>query len=292
MAIQVRSRVPSAAANGKHGHTLISDEKFRQLYALTLQTALLAQRMKGTIPGGGEAVLAGVAADLRANDLVVLDAGRGDVSALPADFPGRRIAATAFATSFEDRLAEALSAAVAARMKKTGAISVIFAGDEAAEPLLGEAHTMAARAKLPVLFVERGGATKGVAPASRPANQDDGWMPAIPVDAQDVIAIYRVAHESIARAREGSGPARLRCVQWDVPASGPRALRATASDPVEHLEHWLVARGLPAEEWRRAIIAQMDKTAFSANRSSKQNTASAVADGRSETAARPPQTLA
>jgi hypothetical protein len=68
------------------------------------------------------------------------------------------------------------------------------------------------------------------------------------VDAHDVIAMYRVAHESIARAREGGGPTRIVCLE------APLAAGHTA-DAVADLEGWLIARGLPAHEWRQEILA-------------------------------------
>jgi hypothetical protein len=76
MVDQARTRVPSAAANGKMGHSLISDKKFRQLYELALKLQMLAKRGNGSGRNGGwlrgrEAVFAGVAADLRPDDVVV-----------------------------------------------------------------------------------------------------------------------------------------------------------------------------------------------------------------------------
>jgi TPP-dependent pyruvate/acetoin dehydrogenase alpha subunit len=35
---------------------------------------------------------------------------------------------------------------------------------------------------------------------------------AIPVDAGDAVAVYRVAHESIEKARRGAGPSLIECV--------------------------------------------------------------------------------
>ena len=86
MAIQARNRVPSAAANGKNGHSLISDEKFRQLYELALKLQMAGTHANGDGRGliwlrGHEAALAGVAADLRDGDLT----GPGEKWAMSRD---------------------------------------------------------------------------------------------------------------------------------------------------------------------------------------------------------------
>ncbi len=231
MTNQAKSRIASAAANGKHGHTLISDGKFRQLYELTL-------RLRGAERGCG-AVLSAVAADLRADDGVVRENGSAAQALwLDARAEGERAGE---AIPFAEQLRQTLEQARADRERKNGRVSVVLCHRTAA---LHEAWTKAGRGKLPVIFVELlsaettgGGERKGSEP-------DENALPAIPVDAQDVVALYRVAHESIARARSGSGPTRMLCANW------PARLGAT-DDALAHLEHWLEARGLPAHEWRR-----------------------------------------
>lgn len=250
MAIGTGKKVPSAAANGKNGHSLISDEKFRQLYELALRLHSIAKRAGGKGSRwlrGHEAVLAGVAADLRADDLVVAEyAGsmeeilRGAV-ALRTD---RR--------DFEERVIEALSVALSDRMRKTGRVSVIFSAGAQSEKALIEARVIAGAARLPVLFVgeRRNEKTRRQEPTGKrnrlPALTS---YPTIPVDTRDVIAMYRAAHESIERARDGSGPTHIVAVDWQLGAGKKRV----AADAVEHLEEWLIARGLPAQEWRKEI---------------------------------------
>lgn len=244
MANQAKSRVASAAANGKHGHTLISDGKFRQLYELTL-------RLRAEV-AGCEAPLAALAADLRADDRVAGEPGMTAESLLRgAIAPGRQAADT---VGFAEQVKETLEQAQSDRANKNGRVSVMICGRASYAAALREAWTRASRGKLPVIFLEGlnakatpGDALKGSAP-------DENALPAIPVDAQDVVALYRVAHESIARARAGSGPTRVLCVSW------PASLGAT-DEAVGHLEHWLEARGLPALKWRREIEEEMGSTA-------------------------------
>lgn len=72
-------------------------------------------------------------------------------------------------------------------------------------------------------------------------------VPAIVVDADDAVAIYRVAQESIGHARIGGGAALMECV--------PFALRGTAGrvrvtgDAIAGLERYLVQRGIATRAW-------------------------------------------
>lgn len=285
MAIEARNRVPSAAVNGKNGHSLISNAKFRQLYELALKLQLTTDRGNGSRwLRGREAVLAGVAADLRADDVVIAEPVESLAQVLRGRVQFEHVQLGIDKRSFEERVIAALSDAVADRIRKTGRVSVIFSdgarADVRVEKVLKEARAIASSAKLAVLFVEDGKTerarlsrrvlAKGVAAAGESAT-----MPvAIPVDTQDVVAMYRVAHESIARAREGSGPTHIVGVRWQAPANKRKRLDFASEDAVTHLEHWLTARGLPAQEWRREIVAE-----FAANGGGQDFSAQNAANG-------------
>lgn len=254
MVSEARTGALSATASGKMGHALISESKFRQLHETALTLQLEARLGNGKRPSwlrGREAMLAGITADLHAQDAVVApytgsleEAVRGRMTTLMDP------------RTLEERLITTLSEAVADRMRKTGRITVIFSHAALRKGIFEEARSLAIAARLPVLLVE-----------DEPPSGKNGrgaartWeYPSIPVDARDVIAVYRVAHESIARAREGSGPTHIVGVRWKVAAkNGARPPKG--EDPVRHLEHWLTARGLPAQEWRRNVVAK-----FEANR--------------------------
>ncbi|HTV15700.1 MAG TPA: thiamine pyrophosphate-dependent enzyme [Acidobacteriaceae bacterium] len=255
MAPEAKIAVPSAAANGKNGHTLISDAKFRQLYALAVKLHLMAEG-GDLLTGGHEAALAGVVADLRDNDVLVAHGEPRIAALLHGGVPkAQNGKGSASASSLNERVIEATGRAVADRMRKNGRVTVIYLPSLEAAAVLDESKRLAERARLPVLFVEEAPEWRTPARKSH-ANgaADSAWMPAIPVDADDVVAMYRVAHESIARAREGSGPTRILCVpdpEADV-QTRQRSANAAAS-----LEHWLAARGLPAQEWRQQIAVEL-----------------------------------
>jgi hypothetical protein len=94
------------------------------------------------------------------------------------------------------------------------------------------------------------GADSAPSRRSAPKPQPALDLMCIPVDAHDVIAIYRVAHESITRARQGNGPTRILC--HTLANAG-----AESSNAVAKLEAWLMARGLPAQQWRQQIEANI-----------------------------------
>lgn len=264
MAPEAKRAVPSAAANGKNGHTLISDAKFRQLYALAVKLHLMVEG-GGASPAGNEAALAGVVADLRNDDVLIARQQAQIAALLHGDVPNA-LSGDVKETGpcANERIIDAVSKSLADRMRKNGRVTVIYLpGADAA--LLEEAKQLAERARLPVLFVEEAG--DWLKPARRPRSNgvdESAWLPAIPVAADDVVAMYRVAHESIARARRGGGPTRILCVT-EPNASGsetePRSANAAAS-----LEHWLAARGLPAQEWRRQIAAELSQAGASLER--------------------------
>jgi pyruvate dehydrogenase E1 component alpha subunit len=264
------TRVTSATAHGKHGHSLISDAKFRQLYELALRMQRAGAREKRL--RGREAAMAGVAADLRESDVVV-----AEYTASVKDITRGHVAVRMDRRSFEERVIEALSDAVGDRMRKTGRITAIFFEGAESSRVMQEARTLAIAAKLPVLLVEHL-STRRQRDASKKKRKKPAAFeyPSIPVDAQDVIAMYRVAHESITRAREGSGPTHIAALRWQLPASaGKRTAKVETQDTVQHLEEWLVARGLPAQEWRREIVAQIEAS-VPASGSSAQNAAAGL----------------
>ena len=276
MATEAGTRVASATAHGKHGHSLISDAKFRQLYALALRMQRAGEREEHL--RGREAAMAGVAADLRDDDVVV-----AEYAASLADIAKGHVAARMDQRSFEERVIEALSDAVGDRMRKTGRVTAIFFEGSGTSRIMEEARAMAIAAKLPVLLLEHLW-TKRQRSASKRKKQAALEYPSIPVDAQDVIAMYRVAHESIERARDGGGPTHVVSVRWQLAANrSGRAGKSETQDAVEHLEQWLMARGLPAQEWRRKIDAEVHAPGFSAENAAA--AAVAIEDEETETRA-------
>ena len=151
---------------------------------------------------------------------IAIDLGKRDLLLAPAD----AVAAKHLAgTPFKDACAEARIAASptkkagdallveacheAARRKRESKDSVVavVCGSRAAQPAVWQkALRSAARRKLPLIFIRLEPHARAVARTSAPAALAHG-VPLIAVDGSDVVAAYRVASESLARARERRG---------------------------------------------------------------------------------------
>jgi len=116
----------------------------------------------------------------------------------------------------------AAGAALTAKVLGTGAVTVCFFGDGAAEQgTTHEAMNLAAIWKLPVLFVCENNQFAESTPvgyhcaatsiADRAASYN---IPGVTVDGYDVIAVYEAAGEALARARRGDGPALIEAKTW------------------------------------------------------------------------------
>ena len=125
-------------------------------------------------------------------------------------------------------------------------IAVVFAAGESGTPAAWrETLRTAGAERLPILFIcchrpFPGGATDG---AKRYG------IPAIAVDANDVVALYRVACESIAHARRGNGPTLIECAPW--PASLASNGAAAPRDAIQSMERYLTQAGIPFPQSKR-----------------------------------------
>ena len=81
---------------------------------------------------------------------------------------------------------------------------------------------------------------------TRSALCEDLGFPGVVVDGGDVVAVWRVAQESIHRARNGSGPTLIDC----------RA--ESTADPLAHMEHYMRKRSVWADEWRSKLTEQFE----------------------------------
>lgn len=116
----------------------------------------------------------------------------------------------------------ACGAALTAKYKNTGAVSVCFFGDGANNHgTFHEGINLAAIWKLPVIFVAENNGYAEATPFSYAsscksiADRAHGYnIPGIKVDGKDVIAVYEAAQEAIERAKRGEGPTLIECVTY------------------------------------------------------------------------------
>lgn len=265
-----KSKKQSAAAG--NGFSLISDEKLLALYARMLKCRMLLERVQALVKSGDtvgqEAVTVGAAIDLLPED-TVCSAQDGlmvkFLKGIALDTIFRDLPAGANST---DEVRLATDAAMANKTEKNGKIAVVFSGAGLALPeSWHEAVKFAGNEKLPVLFVCQSGMRSGPPQAGleeRPKARTCGF-PAITVDGNDVVAVYRVASEAIAHARMGHGPTLIECTTYCLsgpPEAAPQPQDGTrwkADDPILNMEKYLSGKGLFSEELKRQAALGFSK---------------------------------
>lgn len=238
----------SAPVTSKKTAPLISDNKLREIYAAMLRRRMLApaaREKKQIFPAATEAPFVGTTIDLLKQDTI---------AAPPAFYfrDGLRIGKDVLrpadcAPPVKDSAALAGIAtglALARKGEKSGGVVVAFVESAPAQSCWTDLLAFAALHALPILYVLQA-ATEQAATA----------VPAIPVDENDVVAVYRVAQEAIARARQGIGPTVLECRPWLL--TGTARKRAPAQersqDPLRFMQDYLTGKGLFTPAWKRKL---------------------------------------
>jgi pyruvate dehydrogenase E1 component alpha subunit len=273
-----RPGAATATPSGDPGFTLISNDKLLALYAAMLNCRMLRQRIhslsaedRNATGRGRDAAAAGVTLGLLPDDAI--SAPADDLSprflkglALPrllsmALSPNKgakaiakgdaRINVLPSAETLASRLEAAESAARLGKRAKQKKIVVLFSGekDSSGESGLWEEHLRnAAGERLPILFVcHKGPGKKGLA-----AMAQRNGLPGIVVDAEDVVAIYRVASEAIAHARRGNGPTLIDCRAWTLQGTKP-GRRSRAGNAIRHMERYLAGKRLFSGKYKDEV---------------------------------------
>lgn len=113
----------------------------------------------------------------------------------------------------------AVGAALTAKLKQTGNVSVCFFGDGANnQGTFHEGMNLAAIWKLPVIFVAENNNYAEATPFSYASSCTDIAqraaaynIPGAIVDGKDVVAVYKAAKDAVDRARKGEGPTLIEC---------------------------------------------------------------------------------
>src|SRR5271157_3499001 len=145
--------------------------------------------------------------------------------------------------------------ALAHRLEKKRSVVVALCGEETSAPdRWHDAMKFAGVHKLPIIYVKSTSAFKFRPGKGSPALEELSFMardcgfPAIIVDGKDAVAVWRVAQESIHRARNGAGPTLIEC-----DTQSPYA-----SDPLTQMEHYMKKRGIWDDEWRRDTAERIE----------------------------------
>lgn len=235
---------------------LISNEQLRKLYVTLLRTRLLRERNRIKTPSppliARETIVTGTVTHLSGGDAVMPVAG-DRLAALARGHALRRILAArplpgilASAPTAEARFAIATGYTMA--RKASSGITLAFSGPGIASlNSLQPALAYAAHHKLGIVFIIE---TAADADISSARHTETLGLYGIPVDGNDVIAVFRVAQEAIQRARRGVGPTLMDCKPWPLAAKqdGP-------ADPVRRLEQALERRGLATGKLREHTLA-------------------------------------
>jgi TPP-dependent pyruvate/acetoin dehydrogenase alpha subunit len=170
----------------------------------------------------------------------------GAAAALKAMAAQARIEAKASAAEAGEEETKAVQAGVVVAYVRPG---------EVAAALWRRVLGAAAEQELPIVFVAmpaaRGGsavkAGAGAKAGGVSALASSCGVPGIAVDADDAVAIYRVAQESIGRARAGGGAALMECVPFVLPATAGKA--KPMQDAIAGMERSMVQRGVVKQGW-------------------------------------------
>jgi pyruvate dehydrogenase E1 component alpha subunit len=260
-----KTAAPTAGSTSVHnGFSLISNEKLIALYSNLLKCRMLEESARILLQArhfntdshgalGHEASAVGVSLDLGPQDTIAsshLDC----TTKLLHGAPLAKIISRLSARSIKARsisLDRAVAAARANKKKKNGKIVVAFAAEAAAAQ--GDWHLAmlsARRHKLPMIFVSHLHHPAKFESESYHAEVEDVagkievlHFPVIPVDGNDVVAVYRVASESITHARQRHSATLIECHLWD------------DDDPIENMERYLRRKGLFTPKLKRNIAA-------------------------------------
>lgn len=306
MATRTKSKShPHAALPEAGAGSLISDARLLELYAAMLRCRMLRDRIRRlaarsklrTCASCSEAVAAATVIGLWAQDAVISsaphlcaallkgvplesilrpfcargsaanhrgNAGQADSGAgiLVAPFAGSGLGSPAAGTL-------AAGAAFAGMRGSRENVAVVFFEHKGRETGWRQVFEFALAQNLPLIFVRQAGSA--LPPGRRGKSKSlPGTLPIIPVDSNDAVAVYRVAHEAIAHARRGSGPTLIDCLPLRLAGE-----HRQDSDCIARMERYLAAKGLRPERIQTRVSASftraLDAAVATARRSPRAN---------------------
>jgi len=256
---------------------------------------------------GQEAITTGWVVDLRPEDTVALafnDSMPSLVKGVPlGDMVAQLYVPTVSrepmhniippAPSPEEQFSLILDVALANKRKKQHNVVVAFTS--AATTTLAcwqEALGRAAKRNLPVVFVvennpwfEPSFARNGAGPLPEKANfleKEDFMQHArshglagITVDANDAVAVYRVAYESLDRVRQGGGPVLVEGKTYRTAGQAapgqtkPGPGGHTVRDPLIHMERYLAAKKLFTARWKGQLVDEFSRELDAARKAAR-----------------------
>lgn len=296
-----QSSAATSAKPGTGGFSLIPNEKLIAIYSAMIKCRALAERTGKSIhlvpAKGREATLASFVADLLPEDALSLtraDAAAAYLKGMPLAEMRRIFSSSGGSNKRPLRLLKRIKApsanvippapstaaqlhiacgvAYALKLRRPGAITVALCDDFASAPdAWPEALAFAAQQQLPILFVcQQPVQTDAEDHAAQSqfdvmaAHAHMHRVPALTVDGHDAVAVYRVAFESIGRARMGRGPTLIECRSHEA-TQAKRSKTAEGTDSLRKMEAYLLRKGLLNPGLKRRIVAAMRRELDAAN---------------------------
>jgi TPP-dependent pyruvate/acetoin dehydrogenase alpha subunit len=258
--------------NKAHGGSLISDAKLKDLYASMLRNRLVAEHARRLhkrraaafhqASMGQEALITGCAIDLRSGDEVVdTVAPRPSPAALLNGTRVKEIVAQLEARSSQtpapqQQLTSAITSAEANKAKKGNVVLVFTSAMEGGLKNLRGPLTFAARQSLPMIFVVENNPWSEKLREHKNLKAQREGLTNITVDGNDVVAVYRVAHEALERVRQAGGPVLIEGKTYRQdgrsPVPGER-------DPLVRMEQYLAAKGLFSLRWKNSLVRKLTR---------------------------------
>jgi TPP-dependent pyruvate/acetoin dehydrogenase alpha subunit len=260
---------PKASQTAPETTTQVLDtNKLKALYAAMLKSRMLEEKLRhlaqqGKVPGdslapaGHEAVIVGTAMHLQREDFIAPSRSlflAASVQGAPTEEIFKQLSGSRALPDMPlaTQLTAGSSAALALKLRAHHNVALsIVEGDKSAPNFWHEAVSFASRHLLPIVFVI---CTDPSEPELRDQAHELG-LPGITVDGNDVVAVFRVAQESIRRARGGHGPCVIECKV----AHTHDGHSYPDHDPVAFMEGYLQRRKLWSDGWKRKLIAQNEK---------------------------------
>lgn len=291
--------LPARPASSQASSPLITDAKLKQIYSAMLKCRILGLRLRGLREKnkstaksraalGTEAVTVAATIDLRRGDW--LAPSQGDILAgflrgtsLASIFSESHPPASREVNSQESekygplkilpptvsltaQLGIASGVAMAMKSSGKGSMVLVLCGDASTagkswQDALSFAGThclslvVLVEVKAPVQTVSR----QKTMPRNQIAEGKACGFPVIPVDAHDAVAMYRVAHESIHKARHGGGPTLIEATVFREQERSPAINVPQLPDAVARMEGYLTAKGIFSLSWKKSLVEKFNR---------------------------------
>jgi len=243
------SPISSIQKSDGQAKPVISSETLKRLYTGMVQLRGFRANRNERTPSFSEASEAAAVAALQPGDAIAVFPGQRvgmlKGSAPTSTMPNRDRSTGIYcvlADGGNDRLAIATGMAFMNQIQHLNKVVLAFAkfGDIART---GDSLRFAHQRNLGIVYFEP------TAAEIRQKKPTLHRLPTIPVDDNDAVAVYRVACESIEKARRGAGPTLIQCIRH-----GSRSAKGGAkderADPVVYLEQYLRKRNLWSDDLR------------------------------------------